>query len=92
MPILYEFLDLKEYNDIEVMLESVAPYTKKIMAFMYEKIETVLKTRKGDNDFKVMVGKYIDRNSSKLYTLGPQYLIPFTDNDKEGYFKLFDID
>lgn len=88
---LYDFVDVAKFDDIESVFESEAPHTKKIMAYLYDKVESVLKTNKGSNDFKILVGKYIDRNSSKLYTLGPQYLIPFTDNDKEGYFKLFNI-
>ena len=95
MPKLSDFLDIYEhynFDEFEAMFESESPHTKKIISYLYEKIESVLKTNKGNNDFKMLVGKYIDRNSTKLYTLGPQYLIPFTDNDKEGYFKLFDID
>lgn len=33
----------------------------------------------------------MDKNNEKLNTPGPQYLIVFADNDKEEYFKLFDV-
>ena len=93
MPTLNEFLDVEKYNDgkLDIFTEEASSSSKKIISFIYPKIEAVLKTPKGNSDFKTMVGRYIDRNSSKLYTLGPQYLIPFTDNDKEGYFNLFNL-
>ena len=33
----------------------------------------------------------MDRNSDKLHTSGPMYLIPFGDNDKAEFFNLFQI-
>ena len=93
MPTLNEFLDVEKYNDgkLDIFTEEASSSSKKIISFIYPKIEAVLKTPKGNSDFKTMVGRYIDRNASKLYTLGPQYLVPFTDNDKEGYFNLFNL-
>ena len=38
-----------------------------------------------------MVGSFMDRNHNKLHTPGPQYMISFTDKDKEEYFNLFGI-
>lgn len=58
---------------------------------IYPSVEAVLSTPQGNKDFREMVRKYIDRNATKLNTAGPVYLVPFTDNDKNGYFKLFNI-
>lgn len=58
---------------------------------IYPNVEAVLSTPQGNKDFREMVRKYIDRNATKLNTAGPVYLVPFTDNDKNGYFKLFNI-
>ena len=58
---------------------------------IYPNVEAVLSTPQGNKDFREMVRKYIDRNATKLNTAGPVYLVPFTDNDKNGYFKLFSI-
>ena len=58
---------------------------------IYPKVEEVLSTPNGDRQFKKLVGTFMDRNSEKLHTSGPVYLIPFGDNDKAEYFKLFNI-
>ena len=57
---------------------------------LYPKVELVLSTPSGYNKFKQLVNSYVDRNTEKLHTPGPHYLIPFTDTDKDLYFKLFD--
>ena len=64
---------------------------KIIVEKLYPQIEAVLKTSVGDRKFKQIIGNYMDRNSSKLYTAGPQYLIPFADVDKAEYFNLFHL-
>lgn len=58
---------------------------------LYPKIESVLSTSVGYNKFKGYINAFIDRNTEKLHTAGPQYLIPFTDNEKALYFTLFNI-
>lgn len=58
---------------------------------LYPKVRAVLKTSVGDMRFKQTVGKYVDKNSQKLHTPGPQYLVPFGDIDKGMFYKIFDI-
>ena len=58
---------------------------------IYPNVEAVLSTPQGNRDFREMVRKYIDRNAAKLNMAGPVYLVPFTDNDKNGYFRLFNL-
>lgn len=58
---------------------------------LYPSIEKVLSTQSGNTKFKSLVNHFVDRNTQKLHTPGPQYLIPFTDVDKDAFFKLFDI-
>ena len=53
---------------------------------LYPKVKAVLKTSVGDMRFKQTVGKYVDKNSQKLHTPGPQYLVPFGDIDKGMFF------
>lgn len=60
-----------------------------ILEKLYPKIESVLSTPEGSRKFKGYVNAYVDRNSEKLHTIGPVYLIPFTDTEKDLYFKLF---
>lgn len=62
-----------------------------IISSIYPKIESVLKTPSGDAKFNKIIGSFIDRNSVKLHTPGPQYLIPFTERDKDEYFELFNV-
>ncbi len=65
--------------------------TYNIRDTMYPKVEAVLKTDSGKRKFTNIIGSYVSRNNDKLMTAGPQYLIPFTYEDKEAYYKLFDI-
>lgn len=58
---------------------------------LYPKVEQVLSTSIGDRKFKQIVGSYMDRNSTKLHTSGPVYMIPFADTDKAMFFNLFKI-
>lgn len=58
---------------------------------LYPKIATILDTPVGDRKFKQLVGNYMDRNSVKLHTSGPMYMIPFGDVDKGEFFKLFEM-
>lgn len=58
---------------------------------LYPIVERVLSTKPGDTKFKHMVGKYIDANSSKLFTAGPTYMIPFGDVDKASFYNIFNI-
>ena len=58
---------------------------------LYPRIAEVLATPQGDRKFKLLVGSYMDRNSTKLHTSGPVYMIPFGDTDKAEYYKLFNI-
>lgn len=63
-----------------------------ILTKIYSKVEAVLNNPNGDRQFKKLIGSFIDRNSVKLHTAGPQYMIAFTDRDKNDYFHLFGIE
>ena len=80
----YEFMD-------DFLTEAESPDSFIILEKLYPKIEEVLKTPQGDKKFKQLVGSFMDRNSSKLHTSGPVYMIPFGDIDKTEYFNLFNI-
>lgn len=59
---------------------------------IYPVIEAILKTPDGDRRFRKIIGEFIDRNNAKLHTAGPQYMIAFTDRDKQNYYELFKLD
>ena len=78
-------------NNIKYVAEATNPNTTIVKDKLYPRIADILSTTQGDREFKILVGKYLNDNHSKLYTAGPQYLIPFTDNQKAEYFKIFKI-
>ena len=58
---------------------------------IYPEVEKVLSTEQGKRNFSKLVGDYINRNSSKLTTIGPMYQIPFTFEDKKSFYDLFNL-
>lgn len=87
-------VDLETYglSDLDMMLEASDLSNSYIIRDnIYPKVKAVLKTPAGDMRFKQTVGKYVDKNSQKLHTPGPQYLVPFGDIDKGMFYKIFDI-
>lgn len=86
---LYEFID--ESVDESFFIEATGT-SKMILDSIYPSVEKVLSTPEGDRKFRKIIGEFIDRNNSKLHTAGPQYMIAFTDRDKQNYFDLFNLD
>lgn len=83
---------IKNYNE-SYTLEAGKDITSKIiLERLYPRVKDVLSTPQGDRKFKIMVGSYMDRNQDKLYEVGPNHLIPFTDQQKNEYFDLFNVD
>jgi hypothetical protein len=82
-----DIIDPESFNNFVFEAEEYTGYI--IKDELYPKIEDVLGTTIGDRKFKQLVGSYMDRNSTKLHTSGPVYMIPFGDTDKAMYFKLF---
>jgi hypothetical protein len=81
---------IKDIDDI-IFTESDVSNSYILKNNLYPKIEAVLSTPIGDRKFKQIVGSYMDRNSAKLHTSGPVYMIPFADTDKAMFFSLFNI-
>lgn len=77
--------------DVESFLTESSANTYIIKDAIYPKVEAVLSTPTGDRKFRNLVQKFIDKNSDKLHTSGPVYMIAFTDVDKEEYFELFNV-
>ena len=80
----YDIGDIDEY-----ISEATDSKTYILRDAIYPGVETVLKTPSGDRQFKSLVERFIDRNSEKLNEPCPINLIPFTDNDKNDYYRLF---
>lgn len=80
--------DISELN----LFNEAASDTHIIIEKLYPRVEEILSTPQGDRKFKQLVGQYMDRNSQKLRTPGPTYLVPFTSNDKAQYCELFALE
>lgn len=89
--ILAEMLYNKE-KEYEFIINEAADDSHIIVTKLYPKIAAVLNTPQGDKKFKQLVGQYIDRNSEKLHTTGPVYLVPFTSYEKAQYCELFNLE
>lgn len=73
------------------LMEADTGATHLIAETIYPKVDKVLSTPEGARKFGNLVGSYVNRNSSKLTTIGPIYLVPFTHSDKEGFYQLFNV-
>lgn len=57
----------------------------------YPIVEKVLSDTQGQQKFAKFVSSFINKNSSKLTTIGPMYQIPFTFEDKKSFFDIFGL-
>lgn len=78
-------------NSSDIIYEVSGNQLYNFRDFIWDKVEKVLSTNEGKRVFSNMVGNFINRNSSKLTTIGPMYQIPFTYEDKSNFYKIFDI-
>lgn len=86
----YDIFGINE-NTNDIITEDTKTATYLIKTSIYPRVEKILDTPEGSKRFTNLVADYINRNSAKLTTAGPMYLVPFTDKDKAGYFALFNI-
>lgn len=87
-------LKLDDYEDdvLSTVLEAETFGSTHIMVKeLYPIVEKTLSTPVGDRRFKQAVGNYMDRNSEKLHTPGPVYMIPFADQDKATFYGIFNV-
>ena len=90
---MYTYIEkhLEQLHDIDIFLEATEMKSYFIRDELYPKVEKVLDTPEGSKKFSRYVGDFINRNSSKLTTIGPLYLIPFNYADKNVYYELFGV-
>ena len=81
----------KESTNDNVILEATKD-TYLIRDRLYPLIETALKDPAKERQFSRLISEFIDRNSERLHTIGPVYLIPFTTVDKDNFFKALGLD
>lgn len=78
-------------ESVSLMVEASTTLTYYFKDALYPKIEAVLKTPDGKKKFLRIVEEYVNKNNTKLTAIGPMYLIPFTYEDKDKIFKLFNL-
>ena len=81
----------EELIEYDILLESSNGNTYTFRDTFYPTIEKVLSTNEGQKKFMNFVSSFINRNSSKLTTIGPMYQIPFTFEDKKNFFDIFGV-
>ena len=81
-----------DFEDLESYFKESEESTFIIRDAIFPIVESVLSTPQGDRKFRKLVEDFINKNSSKLHTSGPVYMVPFTDKDKEDFFNCFNTD
>lgn len=89
----------------KAVMESVDPECGCLVAFMeaavknttilkdliYPIVEKTFTTQTNVRKYKMLISQFFEKNTPKLTTPGPQYLIIFGDADKDEFYKLFGI-
>ncbi len=89
----------------KAVMESVDPECECLVAFMeaavknttilkdliYPIVEKTFATQANVRRYKMLISQFFEKNTPKLTTPGPQYLIVFGDADKDEFYKLFGI-
>lgn len=89
----------------KAVMESVDPECECLVAFMeaavknttilkdliYPIVEKTFTTQANVRKYKMLISQFFEKNTPKLTTPGPQYLIVFGDADKDEFYKLFGI-
>ena len=90
---VYKYLHEDCNEDIydEVFLEAALKDSTILKDSIYPKIEKCLLDPNNVRKLKRIMSDFIERNTDKLTTPGPQYLIVFGDQDKELYYELFEM-
>ena len=90
---VYKYLHEDCNEDIydEVFLEAALKDSTILKDSIYPKIEKSLLDPNNVRKLKRIMSDFIERNTDKLTTPGPQYLIVFGDQDKELYYELFEM-
>lgn len=72
-------------------LEAASATSNLTKEVLYPKIHTALSNPTTHRKFQNTIKLFIDRNSKKLLTSGPMYMIPFGDKDKADFYEILGI-
>ena len=72
-------------------MEAAAKNTSILKDLIYPVIEKTFSTQVNIRKYVMLISNFFEKNTAKLTTPGPQFLIVFGDNDKDEFYKLFGI-
>lgn len=89
-PVVLEEVD--ETSNDDLFTEARISHTFRLKKLIEERITKALDDPAKRKKYTKIQSEYMDRNSEKLSTAGPEYLIVFGDSDHKEYLDLFGID
>lgn len=78
-----------ECDFLVTFMEAAAKNTSILKDLIYPVIEKTFSTQVNIRKYVMLISNFFEKNTAKLTTPGPQFLIVFGDNDKDEFYKLF---
>ena len=78
-----------ECDCLVAFIEAAAKNTSILKDLIYPVIEKTFSTQVNIRKYVMLISNFFEKNTAKLTTPGPQFLIVFGDNDKDEFYKLF---
>lgn len=80
-----------ECECLVAFMEAAVKNTTILKDLIYPIVEKTFTTQANVRKYKMLISQFFEKNTPKLTTPGPQYLIVFGDADKDEFYKLFGI-
>lgn len=80
-----------ECDCLVAFMEAAVKNTTILKDLIYPIVEKTFTTQENVRKYKMLISQFFEKNTPKLTTPGPQYLIVFGDADKDEFYKLFGI-
>lgn len=80
-----------ECECLVTFMEAAVKNTTILKDLIYPIVEKTFATQANVRKYKMLISQFFEKNTPKLTTPGPQYLIVFGDADKDEFYKLFGI-
>lgn len=78
-----------ECDCLVAFMEAAAKNTSILKDLIYPVIEKTFSTQVNIRKYVMLISNFFEKNTAKLTTPGPQFLIVFGDTDKDEFYKLF---
>ena len=80
-----------ECDCLVAFMEAAVKNTTILKDLIYPIVEKTFITQANVRKYKMLISQFFEKNTPKLTTPGPQYLIVFGDADKDEFYRLFGI-